>query len=167
MQLEQNAFFRYLYAPLYAGPRSHVTICYLKKGQSPPQGNGPFFDPISAFGYQKKRDCVDQPSHAHRILAPPFHPYSFVSIGFFIHIYLILKTFITFGCQVLKLFNIDLFHSLSGEQGWDRSGCCTWYNTPRVPTVTHGYVLDSWYTKKKIMLASLFIESRRFILTVQ
>ena len=26
--------------------------------------------------------------------------------------------------------------------------------------MTHGYVLDSGYTKKKIMLASLFIESR-------
>jgi hypothetical protein len=37
-------FFRYLFAN---GPRHHVTILYLKKGQSPPQGNGPFFDPFS------------------------------------------------------------------------------------------------------------------------
>ena len=37
-------FFRYLFA---TGLRHHVTICYLKKGQSPPQGNEPFFDPFS------------------------------------------------------------------------------------------------------------------------
>jgi hypothetical protein len=44
MELEQISLFRYLFA---TGPRHHVTFCYLKKGQSPPQGNEPFFDPFS------------------------------------------------------------------------------------------------------------------------
>jgi hypothetical protein len=44
-------FFRYLFA---TGLRHHVTICYLKKGQSPPQGNEPFFDPFSGTVMFKK-----------------------------------------------------------------------------------------------------------------
>jgi hypothetical protein len=37
---------RSIYTPSYR-PLHHVTIFYLKKCQSPPQGNGPFFDPYS------------------------------------------------------------------------------------------------------------------------
>ena len=32
---------------IYTPPLHHVTILYLKKGQSPSQGNEPFFDPFS------------------------------------------------------------------------------------------------------------------------
>ena len=36
-----------LFFAIYTPPLNHVTILYLKKGQSPPQGNEPFFDPFS------------------------------------------------------------------------------------------------------------------------
>ena len=42
---EKDPFFP-IYTPPYR-PLHHVTIFYLKKGQSPPQGNGPLFDPFS------------------------------------------------------------------------------------------------------------------------
>ncbi len=41
-----KVLFFAIYTPLYR-PLHHVTICYLKKGQSPSQGNKPFFDPFS------------------------------------------------------------------------------------------------------------------------
>jgi hypothetical protein len=66
-------------ASILVGPRHQVTICYLKKGQRPPQGNGPFFDPFSG----KKSHMTSWTNHRVRttFLTPPFSPYSFISIG--------------------------------------------------------------------------------------
>ena len=64
---------------IYTPPLHHVTILYLKKGQSPPQGNEPFFDPFSGT----KRHVTVWTNQRVRTdtLTPPFRPYSFISIG--------------------------------------------------------------------------------------
>ena len=65
---------------IYTPPLHHVTIFYLKKGQSPPQGNEPFFDPFS--GTKRHVTVWTNQRVSTKNLTPPFRPYFFISIGF-------------------------------------------------------------------------------------
>ena len=63
---------------IYTPPLHHVTIFYLKKGQSPPQGNEPFFDPFS--GTKRHVTSWTNPRMPTTFLTPPFRPFCFISI---------------------------------------------------------------------------------------
>jgi hypothetical protein len=104
----KRPFFRYLFA---TGPRHHVTICYLKRGQSPPQENEPFFEPFS--GTKRQVTSWTNPRMPTTFFTPLFRPFCFISIGYIIIIIIMISKSSLIGlgafgtsCVGLYLFEV-------------------------------------------------------------